>query len=146
MRIETSRFGVIEIAEDRILEFSEGLVGFPALKRFLVIDDENSAPFRWLQSLDEADLAYVAVEPKWVMPSYQLDLPPSVAAGLGIGQPDDMSVLVIVTIPEDPREMTANLRGPLVFNATSRKAAQLVLDDDNLPHQFRIISDSAPSK
>ncbi len=145
MQIETARFGEIEIPEDRVLEFPEGLVGFPGLNRFLVIEDESSAPFRWLQSLDEADLAYVVVEPKWVMPGYQIDLPPSVAAGLGIAQPDDMSVLVIVTIPEDPREMTANLRGPLVFNAASRKGSQLVLDDESLSSQFRIISDQAAS-
>ncbi len=142
MQIETSRFGVIEVSEDRILEFPEGLVGFPSLKRFLVIDDESSAPFRWLQSLDEADLAYVAVEPKWMLPDYRVDLPPSVAAGLGIAQPDDMSVLVIVTIPEDPREMTANLRGPLVFNTSSRKGAQLILDDDSLSPRHRVISGS----
>ncbi len=145
MQIETARFGEIEIPEDRVLEFPEGLVGFPGLNRFLVIEDESSAPFRWLQSLDEADLAYVVVEPKWVMPGYQIDLSPSVAAGLGIAQPDDMSVLVIVTIPEDPREMTANLRGPLVFNAASRKGSQLILDDESLSSQFRIISDQAAS-
>ncbi len=143
MQIETTRFGAIEVSEDRVLEFPEGLVGFPALKRFLVIDDESSAPFRWLQSLDEADLAYVAVEPKWVMPGYQVDLPPSVAAGLGIAQPGDLSILVIVTIPEDPREMTVNLRGPLVFNTSSRKGAQLVLDEDSLSPQHRIISGEA---
>lgn len=145
MRIETTRFGEVEVTEDRMLEFPDGLVGFPALKRFLEIEDESSAPFRWLQSLDEADLAYVAVEPKWVMPDYQIVLPPLAAIGLEISQPDDMSVLVIVTIPEDPREMTANLRGPLVFNAASRKGAQLVLDDDTLPHQFRVISEAASS-
>ncbi len=142
MQIETSRFGAVEILEDRILEFPDGLVGFPALKRFLVIDEESSAPFRWLQSLDEADLAYVAVEPKWMLPDYRIDLPPAVAARLGIAQPDDMSILVIVTIPEDPREMTANLRGPLVFNAASRKGAQLILDDDSLSPRHRVISGS----
>ena len=145
MQIETSRFGAIEVFEDRILEFPEGLVGFPALKRFLVIDDESSAPFRWLQSLDEPDLAYVAVEPKWLLPDYQVDLPPAVAAQLAIAQPDEMSVLVLVTIPEDPRQMTANLKGPLVFNAASRKGAQLVLDDESLSPQYRIISDTASS-
>ena len=145
MQIETSRFGAIEVFEDRILEFPEGLVGFPALKRFLVIDDESSAPFRWLQSLDEPDLAYVAVEPKWLLPDYQVDLPPAVAAQLAIAQPDEMSVLVLVTIPEDPRQMTANLKGPLVFNAASRKGAQLVLNDESLSPQYRIISDTASS-
>ena len=145
MQIETPRFGEIEVPEDRILEFPEGLVGFPGLNRFLVIDDESSAPFQWLQSLDEPDLAYVAVEPKWLLPDYQVDLPPAVAAQLAIAQPDEMSVLVLVTIPEDPRQMTANLKGPLVFNAASRKGAQLVLDDESLSPQYRIISDTASS-
>ncbi len=53
MQIKTSRFGTIHAPEERILEFPEGLVGFPGLSRFLVIDDETSAPFQWLQSLDE---------------------------------------------------------------------------------------------
>ncbi len=145
MQIETPRFGEIEVPEDRILEFPEGLVGFPGLSRFLVIDDESSAPFQWLQSLDEPDLAYVAVEPKWLLPDYQVDLPPAVDAQLAIAQPDEMSVLVLVTIPEDPRQMTANLKGPLVFNAASRKGAQLVLDDESLSPQYRIISDTASS-
>lgn len=139
MLIETSRFGEIEVSEDRVIEFPGGLVGFPGLVRFLVIDDEKSAPFRWLQSLDEPNLAYVAVEPKWVVPDYRVDLPPVLAAQLGITQPDDLSVLVIVTIPQDPREMTANLKGPLVFNATTRKGAQLIIEDESVPLQFQFI-------
>ena len=145
MQIKTSRFGTIHAPEERILEFPEGLVGFPGLIRFMVIEDETSAPFRWLQSLDEPDLAYVAVEPKWLLPDYQVDLPPAVAAQFAIAGPDEMSVLVLVTIPDDPRQMTANLRGPLVFNAASRKGAQLVLDDESLSPRYRIISDAASS-
>lgn len=146
MQIETLRFGEVEVAEERILEFPEGLVGFPGLTRFLVIEDEKSAPFRWLQSLDEPGVAYVAVEPKWLLPEYRIDLTAGVAAQLGISQPDDMGILIIVTIPQDPREMTANLKGPLVYNTGSRRGTQLVIEDDRYPLQHRIITDEANSR
>lgn len=145
MRIETPRFGEIEVPQERVLEFPEGLVGFPGLTRFLMVDDENTAPFMWLQSLDETHLAYVAVDPQWVSPDYRIDLMPAMAGQLGIQAEEEMGILLLVTIPEDPREMTANLKGPLVFNSQTRQGTQLILEDDRFPLQFRLISEATPA-
>ena len=141
MEIETSCFGRIEVAEEQIIEFVEGLIGLPDLRRFALIEDEERAPFQWLQSLENPQLAFVVIEPKWLIPDFEIDAPAELAGSLGISQPAECAALAIVTIPEDPREMTANLKGPVIYNPAIRKAAQVVIDE--LPLQFRILPETA---
>ncbi len=140
MRIETTRFGPIEIAEDRFLVLGEGLLGFPSLNRFLLIGDEGTAPFQWLQSVDEPSLAFVVIDPRWLLPDYLSDLPAALAERIGIRRPEEMGLLALVSIPEeDPQEMTANLKGPLVFNLATRRGVQLVLDDERYALRHPVI-------
>ena len=142
MEIETSLFGKIQVSGEEIIEFPEGLIGLPDLKRFVLIEDEERKPFQWLQSLDNVQLAFVVIEPKWLVPDIVFDISEDLAASLEIDSPDHYQALAIVTIPEDPQLMTANLKGPLLFNPDVRKAAQIVIDD--LPIQYRIL-DAAES-
>ena len=59
MKIFTSRFGDIEIEEDRVISFPEGILGFEDLKKYAVIDMEEDNPLMWLQSIEEPALAFI---------------------------------------------------------------------------------------
>ena len=56
MKIKTKIFGEIEISEEKIVTFQDGIIGFPEMKRFALLHDEergSGAGVRFLQSLDE---------------------------------------------------------------------------------------------
>lgn len=143
MRIESSRLGRVEVPDDRVIDLPDGLLGFPALTRFLLIDDQGESPFKWLQSVDEPSLAFIAIDPKQIMSDYLGGVLPLVKVRLQVSSPEELAVIVLVTIPDDPREMTANLKGPVVFNAEKRSGIQLVLDDERYPLRHRIFPESA---
>lgn len=140
MRVETTRFGTLSLAEDRLYLLREGLVGLPALQRFLLIETPEKGPFQWLQSVDEPSLAFVVIDPDWLVPGYQKELPAAVFEVLGIARPGEGVAMAIVTIPDDPREMTANLKGPLLFHLKTREGRQLVLDDERYLLRHPILS------
>lgn len=130
MRFKSSRFGQIEIRKEDVLTFPDGLLGFPDFKRYTLLDDKRHEPFMWMQSLDEADLAFVLINPVLIEPDYRVEASPEDVSNLEIRDPSRVQVLVIVSVPSDPMEMTANLKGPLIINPDSLKARQVVLMSD----------------
>ena len=103
MKINTKLFGEIEISEDKILIFQDGIIGFPELKRFALLHDEergNEAGIRFLQSLDEPGFAMPVMNPLVVKPDYDPEVDDELLAGAGKITPDNLLVLVTVSIPE----------------------------------------------
>ena len=74
MRIQTSRFGVIEITEDDLIIFPEGLLGFGTLRKFVLLDDPNDEIFAWLQSCEESAIAFPVLEPELFADNYNIDI------------------------------------------------------------------------
>ena len=143
MQVETTRFGPLESGPESLYELPEGFVCFPLLKRFILIEGEAGGPFKWLQSVDEPGLAFIVIDPDWLVPNYQRALPAPVFETLGIGRPGEGVALAIVTIPEDPQAMTANLKGPLLFHPKTRSGIQLVLEEERYPLRHPILSSLA---
>jgi flagellar assembly factor FliW len=139
LKISTKRFGEMEFPEDSIITVLGGIIGFPALTRYVLIQRPNDAPFYWLQSLDDPTMALVLVNPVL----FKADYSPSLPEGLQIelkAEDQEISLFAIVTIPPGrPQDMTANLLGPLALNAKSRLARQLILDDRHYTHRQPII-------
>lgn len=143
MKIGTRKFGEIQIDEKTILTMPEGLPGFPGLERFVVLEDPKTAPFCWFQSVDDADLALVIMNPLVFKPDYDLDLE-AIAADLGwkgISR-EELLVFVVVNIygKEEDKQITANLIGPLVINAKNSQAAQVVLSNTTYSCQYNILN------
>lgn len=147
--VETARFGTLRVAPERVIDFPRGLVGLPAARRFTMLHEQDGeSPFFWLQSLDDPTLAFVVCDPRVFFPDYSVPLPAEDQHQLGIDDPDDGTVCVILVIPGDPRRITANLRGPLVINAQRRIGVQLVLAGDEFPvraHLFPAAAEGSPT-
>lgn len=147
MIVDTTRFGPLEIDPESILVAPRGLIGFPSAQRFVLIEHAPGTPFQWLQSLDDASLAFVVTDPHLFFPDYELEIPDSEAERLGIREPEEARILTTITIRRAACEVTANLLGPLVIGLLSRRIAQLVLDGDrystrhSLPTVHRPIAD-----
>jgi len=142
MKIATLRFNEIEIAEDEIFYFEEGILGFNNQKRYLIIDTNKESPFKWFQSVDDPSLAFVVTDPLTFKSDYKIEISEEDAKELKIYDSKKTKVYVIVSIPENPLEMTANLVGPLVFNPEAKLAKQIVLLNDSYDTKYKILKSS----
>ncbi|MCA9292016.1 MAG: flagellar assembly protein FliW [Phycisphaerales bacterium] len=128
MDVQTSRFGTVTVDDDRIITFSSGLLGFSTYHRYaLLVDDAKDSVFFWLQSLDAPELAFVVTDPSMWVPGYEVPVRQEQFDEIGLAQPTEGQVLVIVNKHGD--ELTANLQGPLLINSGNRQGMQLVLAD-----------------
>jgi flagellar assembly factor FliW len=139
MTLTGTRFGDIDFEVEDVVTFSDGLVGFPDTQRFVLVCVKPESPFRWLQSLDEPDLAFLVADPIHFVPDYQLVVAEAEVAGLGLGDDSPPLVFVTANVPRGrPEEMTLNLAGPLVVNAVSRQARQVVVEDEAYTVRHRV--------
>ncbi len=125
--IETTRFGRLEVPVDSVYTFETGILGFPNVSRYVIRENPSGGPFEWLQSVERGDLAFVIIDPLTFKSDYTVDFPKSEAEKLGISDSEQGFVRVIVTVGDNPEDMTANLKGPLIFNPENRIATQIVL-------------------
>lgn len=129
MKVQTTRFGEIEIADADVVTLPEGLVGFPELVRYIILDHDQDSPFKWFQSVDDGSMAFIIVNPLTFRPDYTVEVAEAEIADLDLADPDDAVISVIVTIPSDPKKMSANLKAPLIFNLQNRAGKQLILKE-----------------
>jgi len=101
VKIETTRFGEIEIDEGKILFFTTGILGFPQAKRYVLIPHRENSPFMWLQAVDVPELAFVVIMPRLFFPEYQPQIPYEAREELHLHKGDEMDLLAIVTIPRE---------------------------------------------
>ena len=125
MRIETTRFGPVDVDESRLIEIPAGLLGFSSYKSFSLLQPDENGDFFWLQSVETPDLAFVVTDPALWVPDYKATIRKEQMEELGLTETGDAQVLVIVNKRES--SLTANLQGPIVVNAANRRAMQLVL-------------------
>lgn len=143
MKIETTRFGTINIDEEGIIDMPFGILGFPDSKRFTIIKHREGSPFLWYQSIDDPSLAFVLTNPLLFSKDYQVDLEGTLR---GLSWNNDaggmnLELFVIVNVPRgEPEKMTANLIGPLLVNKKKRQAVQIVICDSPYSHRVPLIS------
>ena len=142
MRLDTRYFGELDIPDDHIIHFANGLRGFEDHKEFAIInnyDTEEPVPFFWLQSLKDPELAFVLTVPFIFKPDYAFDLPEETEQILRISENSELGIYSIVTIPGEVKDFTYNLMGPIVVNYSTREGDQVVLYNDNfsLHEHFR---------
>lgn len=124
---ETTRFGVLEYAEEAVIVLPEGLIGLHDLKHWLLLDMDQDLPMRWLQSLDRPDFGVPVMPPVFFADEYEV-----AARKMANGGDAELVTLIIATIYPGGERITGNLRAPLVLDVASRRGAQIALDDEQL--------------
>ena len=127
MKYLTSRFGEIGFEEKDILFLPKGILGFSQLSKYVIIEKSEYDPFKWLQSVEDPDVAFVIVDPTLLFPNYKLEVHEKELEELNFQQMKDLITYVIVTVPSDPSQMSADLLGPVVINSKKRMAKQAVM-------------------
>lgn len=140
MKLTTRIFGEVEIEDSKIINFPNGIIGFPDLKKFTLMHDEEqgSSSIKWLQSIEEPGFAMPVMDPLVVCPDYSPEIDKTKIEDVGDLNDDDILVLVTVTVPHDLAKMTVNLMGPFVINVKDMKGTQAIVENDNYPVKFPI--------
>ena len=141
MFIKTKIFGDVEISDDKILTFEDGIIGFPDLKHFTLIHDEEKgkdAGIRYFQSIEEPAFAMPVMNPLMVCEDYNPQVSEEFLSSLGNISDENIVVLVTVTVPTDLTKMTVNLQGPIIINSDEKKGAQIIVEGSEYPVKFPI--------
>lgn len=140
MQILTKVFGEIVIDDDKIIHFPKGIIGFPDLTEFTLVHDEEKGTesIHWLQSLQEPAFAMPVMDPLIVCPDYNPEADDELLGVIGEIVPEELLVLVTVTVPKDLTKMSVNLKGPIVINAAEKKAVQIIVEGDEYPVKYPI--------
>lgn len=142
LTIESELFGSLSVHSDQAFEFTDGLYGFPAARKFVLIP-AGPEGFYWLQSLDHGPLVFLLGDPFVLVSEYSVELGESEVGPISADDPSDLAVLAIVTLPkESDGRPTLNLQGPITLNVRRRLGRQVVVSDSvygiRWPLDFRI--------
>jgi len=142
MLLKTKHFGEIEIDEKNVLKFDNGLPGFEPCKKYILLgNEEEASPFRWLQCVDQPEVAFAIADPFPIVRDYDFELDDESAKKLGIEKSEDVAVYVIVVVPEDYKKMSMNLKAPLIVNSRNKKGTQIILDTDKYTVRHYILDE-----
>jgi flagellar assembly factor FliW len=142
MKINTPTFGEVDVDENNIISFANGILGFDELKKYIVLsaDDEDTV-FYWLQSVEEPEISFIVTNPFLFIQNYEFDIPETVVKQLELENQEDLIVYSITVITENIKNATINLKGPVLVNSKNKKAKQIVLDGDEYPLKYKIFKE-----
>lgn len=142
MRIQTKWFGKIEIDKDKVITFDRGIIGFDEFKQFTIVYDaqkDAQSSTMWLQSLDEVSLALPVIKPELIFEKYDPIVEDELINSLGENIKDaELLVLVTLTVTQDIKEMTCNLKAPIIINVDTMRGVQLIADNDDYMVRYPI--------
>lgn len=141
MKIDTKYFGNIEIGEDKIIHFENGVLGFEDYKEYTILYDNEKEKsfFSWLQSIEESSLAFPIVNPFNVVENYNPQINDDMLESIGGIQDEDIVVFLMATIPEDVKQASVNMKAPLIINASSRKGVQIIVEGQEYEIKHKLL-------
>jgi len=137
MKIETKKFGVVDVQDDQVIRFLQPIIGFPGLIKYVLIDMGRCV--KWLQSIEDPSVVFPVVSPFEIKDDYNIELPTTEAGALSVRSADDVQLWSITVLSDSPGEIRANLRAPVVLNRRTGSAKQVVLPDNELPIRYHFV-------
>lgn len=123
MQINSTRFGPIEVDPSTIIEFPLPLAGFENSRRYKLLHEDNESPIvLWLQSLDEPDVSFNLIDPTRLGLNYEISLSDEESSLLQIGNPDAVSVLLLVS--KENNQLLPAPNAPILINTEARIGMQ----------------------
>ena len=137
--IETKKFGIVDVNPNAVFEFVLPIIGFNDFKKYTIIDFKPDSPFKWLQSMDDMELAFPVTLCSFFGIDYQFDIPDDEAQKLEIESADDVFVCNIANIPSsNPQGATINMLAPIIINLANQKAMQVVLKNTDFQVRYKL--------
>ena len=142
MKIATRYFGDIEIEDEKIVHFKNGIPGFDEYKDYTVIYDiegGTEALFSWLQCVTEKDLAFPIVNPFRVKEDFDPIVEDELLKEIGDFESEDLAVFLLATVPSDVTKSTVNMKAPLIINTKTRLGIQIIVENEDYEIRHQII-------
>lgn len=134
MKVKTRLFGEINVGDNNVMYFENGIIGFPELQKFTIVKDKDkpNSVIMWLQSLDEGAFAMPVLIPNQIIPDYAPSVAESAIQSLGENVDSaDLMLLVTITVPSDLEKMTVNLKAPIIINHKNLYSCQAVAENED---------------
>ena len=142
-KVNTLRFGEVEVAEDKVVHFADGIPAFEDEHEFVIVPYDEESPYVFLQSLTTPDLAFLMAVPFVFFPDYEFELDDENQDKLKLTRQEDMLIYMLITVNGGKvQDMTANLMAPIVLNTANMQARQLVLDRSNYTTKHRLFPEN----
>lgn len=141
MNIQTRLFGDVTVDMEKVIHFENGIIGFPEMKSFILIydkDNEESSKISWLQSIEEPAFALPVINPLLVMEDYNPEVEEELLGTLSDSDNSNLLLLNTITIPAELEKMTVNLKAPIIIDAETKKARQVVVDNEIYPVKYPV--------
>ena len=146
MLIHTVNFGTLEVPEDKVVTFSEGLPGFPQIHRFAILEIDELKPFQYLQALDDPPISLFIINPFLIDPTYEFRLTDSDMEDVHSKNSAELAVYAVATIPDNPIEATINMMAPIVINDNDRCGKQVILHESKYSVQHSLFGKDSGCK
>lgn len=137
MNFTSTRFGEMDVKEEKIINFENGILAFEDCKKFILLNSQRES-FYWLQSLDEPDLALPCMDPNVIADNYTPKVSEESLDSIGIKTDDDATILCVVRIPDNFKDATVNLIAPVIINHNTMQGMQIVLEDSRYTVRHRL--------
>jgi flagellar assembly factor FliW len=140
-RVFPLQYPVFPPQVEGVITFPSGIIGFPELQAFQLLEPADAYPLKFLKPIGREDIHFVCIDIAAIKNDYQVALSDEDAKALAIETITDAMVLALVVVPQDPRQMTANLAGPILINLKTRQGRQIVLNIEQFPLKYPVFSD-----
>ncbi len=139
MIVNSLRLGQLDVPDNKVIQTEKPILGFEHLRRYCLVDIEELRPFLWFQSVDDPAVTFLIVNPRVFFPNYRIEVNSREIAELQVQKVEAVETYVIVTVPDDPKEMSINLQGPILINTENNRAKQLILVNSKYRIAHRIM-------
>ncbi|WP_405723484.1 flagellar assembly protein FliW [Anaerovibrio slackiae] len=147
IKINTLRFGELEIEEQDVVRFADGIPAFEDEHEFVVLPYEEGTPYMFLQSMMTPELAFLMTDPFVFFPDYSFELDDENMEKLAINSMDDVLVCTLISVPRSGvADMTTNLLAPVVINRHTMQARQIVLEKTQYTTKHRLFPEKKGDK
>lgn len=141
MLVKTKYFGEVELDEDKVLTFDNGILGFEEYKKYAILYNnelEEEPMISWLQSLDEPSLALPIIHPIYVKADYSPVVSDEILETLGDWEDIEATIFLTMTVPADITQMTVNLKAPIIIHSETKKGCQAVAENSDYLIKYKI--------
>lgn len=131
MNISTKYLGEVQIDEEQIITFPNGILGFENSKKFVLLDIPDNPIFKFLQDINNSYISFLLINPWDFFKDYDVELPDEDLLKIDIdpNAENNMAIFTVVTLGQSFQSSTSNLLAPIVINLNHKKGKQFILND-----------------
>ena len=140
MLVKTKFFGEVDLPEEKIITLDRGLIGLEQYKKYTILYDceKEETNISWFQSIEEPTLALPVIKPWLVKEDYNPVVEDELLESLGELTEENLVILLTMTVPENIKEMSVNLKAPIIINADTRKGTQIAVENKDYEVKYKI--------